>query len=492
MLELGLGHGYSTDYFSRNFSPYRVLEGSPEMIARFRTRFRSEGVEIVQGYFENYDTSERFDNIGMGFILEHVDDPGLILRRYRDFLTPGGSVFVAVPNSESLHRRFGRAAGLLGDLEQLSEADASFGHKRYFSLASLSRPGRGVWISRRASGRHFPEADHDGPDHGPESVACGAAGDAGSRHRLPRAMQWVVDQGAAPALRPDRLSMAPTNDFGLSFDHFGLATRNSASAVAFLRGLGYQIGATMFDPLQNVNLILCESTQMPAVEVIFPAEQSGPLDTILKDRSEALYHLCYRSADLTASLAAMKKSGHRVLQVAPPEAGDPVRSSPSELLLCEDVRFDRDHRNLTRSMSDTIPMQTPASETANDNLSALFAAVSRMESEGDLLQRAGFRAHRLPSQYHDRGHRGLSEVSPLCERNSPGNRFRRIRHDDSGHPFRRRPCCQVRSRFDRPDADAGRARCRIRQLRDGGPTAFAKSSRASSRCSKAGRRQPSP
>jgi SAM-dependent methyltransferase len=139
MLELGLGHGYSTDYFARNFTPYRVVEGSPEMIDRFRSRFKSDGVEIVQGYFENYDTSDRFDNIGMGFILEHVDDPGLILRRYRSFLRPGGSVFVAVPNSESLHRRFGHAAGLLDNLEHLSKADLGFGHKRYFSLASLTR-----------------------------------------------------------------------------------------------------------------------------------------------------------------------------------------------------------------------------------------------------------------------------------------------------------------------------------------------------------------
>jgi methylmalonyl-CoA/ethylmalonyl-CoA epimerase len=113
--------------------------------------------------------------------------------------------------------------------------------------------------------------------------------------------------------------MAPANDFGLSFDHFGLATRDSGKAVAFLRGLGYQAGPTVFDPLQNVNLILCVSTNMPAVEVIFPAETAGPLDVILKDRNEAFYHLCYRSPDLAASLAGMRNAGHRVLQVAPPK-----------------------------------------------------------------------------------------------------------------------------------------------------------------------------
>jgi SAM-dependent methyltransferase len=138
LLELGLGHGYSTAFFAQNFSPYKVIEGSPEMIDRFRSRFESTQVDIVQGYFENFETADRFDNIAMGFILEHVDDPGLIIRRYRRFLKPDGCVFIAVPNSESLHRRLGHAAGLLPDLEQLSQADHDFGHRRYFNLRTLT------------------------------------------------------------------------------------------------------------------------------------------------------------------------------------------------------------------------------------------------------------------------------------------------------------------------------------------------------------------
>jgi SAM-dependent methyltransferase len=138
LLELGLGHGYSTALFARHFPRYKVIEGSPEMIDRFRARFEFAHVEIVQSFFEDFDTDERFENIGMGFILEHVNEPDAILRRYRRFLKSGGSVFIAVPNSESLHRRFGHEAGLLPDLEQLSQADHDFGHQRYFSLATLT------------------------------------------------------------------------------------------------------------------------------------------------------------------------------------------------------------------------------------------------------------------------------------------------------------------------------------------------------------------
>jgi len=73
----------------------------------------------------------------MGFILEHVDDPSEILARYRQFLAPHGTLFVAVPNRESMNRRLGHLAGLLPDLSALSENDVLLGHKRYYSVDSL-------------------------------------------------------------------------------------------------------------------------------------------------------------------------------------------------------------------------------------------------------------------------------------------------------------------------------------------------------------------
>lgn len=139
LLELGLGHGFSTAFFASRFDRYQVIDGSPEMIARFRARFDAGSVDIVEVYFEDFETDERFDCIVMGFVLEHVEDPGVVLARYRRFLAPGGSVFVTVPNAEALHRRIGHAAGLLPDMRQLSEADLKFGHRRYFTLATLKQ-----------------------------------------------------------------------------------------------------------------------------------------------------------------------------------------------------------------------------------------------------------------------------------------------------------------------------------------------------------------
>lgn len=138
LLELGVGHGYATRILNGRFDRHVIVDGSAAVIEQFRAQNPDLILDLVESYFEDYETDERFDSICMGFILEHVDDPAEILRRFRRFLAPGGAVFVTVPNAESMHRRVGSAAGLLPDLFTLGEGDLQFGHQRLFSVASMN------------------------------------------------------------------------------------------------------------------------------------------------------------------------------------------------------------------------------------------------------------------------------------------------------------------------------------------------------------------
>lgn len=138
IMELGLGHGFTTNFFSQNFHRHIVLEGSSAVIQNFKERFPETRADILPTFFEEFDTSERFDLIVMGFILEHVDDPIAIMNRFRRFLATGGKLFVAVPNAEVLNRRLGVLAGMLDDIEALSDNDRLLGHKRYYTTTSLT------------------------------------------------------------------------------------------------------------------------------------------------------------------------------------------------------------------------------------------------------------------------------------------------------------------------------------------------------------------
>lgn len=138
LLELGIGHGFTTDRFSRYFSQHVVVDGSESVIEQFRQQYPDCKATVVQSYFEEFEAEERFDVLVLGFILEHVADPLAVLRKYKSLLKPGGRCFVAVPNGESLHRRLGHSAGLLDDLMKLGQGDLELGHERLYSVKSLS------------------------------------------------------------------------------------------------------------------------------------------------------------------------------------------------------------------------------------------------------------------------------------------------------------------------------------------------------------------
>lgn len=108
-------------------------------------------------------------------------------------------------------------------------------------------------------------------------------------------------------------------DYGLLFHHMGLAVRNKDAAICFLEKLGYEIGENVYDANQEVNLIFCRGGSQPDVEVIYPTQKSGPLDSILSERDALIYHTCYSSKNIEMSVDAIKASGLRVVPLSPPK-----------------------------------------------------------------------------------------------------------------------------------------------------------------------------
>lgn len=146
VLSLGIGHSEVSRpliecLVTRAMHRYAIVDASHELVEAFRRELEPlpQGLELIEGWFETFETEGVFDVIEAGFILEHVDDPAAIMRRMHRFLAPGGRMFVAVPNACSLHRLVGFHAGLLKDMHALSDADRSLGHQRYFDLPMLQQ-----------------------------------------------------------------------------------------------------------------------------------------------------------------------------------------------------------------------------------------------------------------------------------------------------------------------------------------------------------------
>jgi 2-polyprenyl-3-methyl-5-hydroxy-6-metoxy-1,4-benzoquinol methylase len=138
-LELGTGGGHCTAQLAPHFTAMDSVEGSAHLAQRLRERGLPSNVTLHLAYFESFEPLQRYDNIFLIQVLEHLDDPVAVLRRCASWLNPNGRVLVTVPNAQSIHRIAAVEMGLLPTAESLNEVDLSAGHQRVYTPAALSR-----------------------------------------------------------------------------------------------------------------------------------------------------------------------------------------------------------------------------------------------------------------------------------------------------------------------------------------------------------------
>lgn len=136
LLEMGPAEGVMTELLATTDKQITVVEGSKLFCDNLRHQFPK--IEVVHALFEEFQPEKQFDNIILGHVLEHVLDPIAILRRAKEWLTPGiGRLFAAVPNARSLHRQAAVIMGLLPREDALNEMDIHHGHRRIFNPESF-------------------------------------------------------------------------------------------------------------------------------------------------------------------------------------------------------------------------------------------------------------------------------------------------------------------------------------------------------------------
>lgn len=135
VLEMGSADGHMTEQLITHFEDISIVDGSADYVQAIRTRMPA--VKAHHSLFEVFSPPESYNNIVMAHILEHVEEPIVILKRAATWLAPEGRIHVIVPNALSLHRLAGVKMGLLPEPTALNEDDVRIGHRRVYTPEKL-------------------------------------------------------------------------------------------------------------------------------------------------------------------------------------------------------------------------------------------------------------------------------------------------------------------------------------------------------------------
>ncbi|MBI5482375.1 MAG: class I SAM-dependent methyltransferase [Deltaproteobacteria bacterium] len=139
VLEMGSFKGAFTRRLLPYFDDITCLEASDEAVAEARAAL-GDRVKYVNARFETASLPGRYDNVVLTHVLEHLDDPVLVLKRTREeWLAKKGHLFVVCPNANAGSRQIAVLMGLISHNAAVTDAEAKHGHRCTYSLDTLER-----------------------------------------------------------------------------------------------------------------------------------------------------------------------------------------------------------------------------------------------------------------------------------------------------------------------------------------------------------------
>lgn len=139
LLELGSFKGDFTRRLLPYFEDITCVEASDVAVEEARRKL-GDKVTFVNSLFEKAALSRRYDNIVLTHVLEHLDDPVLVLKRINDeWLADGGRFFLVCPNANAPSRQIAVKMGLISHNAAVTPPEAEHGHLCTYTLDTLER-----------------------------------------------------------------------------------------------------------------------------------------------------------------------------------------------------------------------------------------------------------------------------------------------------------------------------------------------------------------
>lgn len=140
MLEVGVGEGLFTNYLisflkQKKINTLECCEYNKKQAINISKKYK---VKCYNTKIENLDINNKYDIILLSDILEHVDDPIVVINKCKTFLRDSNShIIIFTPNALSLNRLLGVEMGMLKDAYDFNVGDIKFNHNRWYDMDTL-------------------------------------------------------------------------------------------------------------------------------------------------------------------------------------------------------------------------------------------------------------------------------------------------------------------------------------------------------------------
>ncbi len=145
-LELGSYTGNFTKLLLSFFKKITCVDASHEAIEEAKRIFRNR-VTFIHSTFEMANLPSKYDNIILTHVLEHVDNPLIILKRInQEWLSEKGRLFLVCPNANAPSRQIAVKMGLISHNTAVTAQEKRHGHRRTYTLGTLERDAKSAGL----------------------------------------------------------------------------------------------------------------------------------------------------------------------------------------------------------------------------------------------------------------------------------------------------------------------------------------------------------
>ena len=141
-LELGSFKGDFTKRLLPHFSSITCVEASSVALSESKKKLDNyiayNPIEWVEGLFNDVKLPQKYDNIILTHVLEHIDNPIELLNKINtEWLSEKGKLFIVVPNANAPSRQIAVKMGLIEQNTSITPSEKEHGHNITYTLDVL-------------------------------------------------------------------------------------------------------------------------------------------------------------------------------------------------------------------------------------------------------------------------------------------------------------------------------------------------------------------